>query len=85
MSDNGLGIPEDKISTLFDKFSRVITPETQSITGTGLGLSICQKIVELHHGHVWCESQPKKGSTFGFSIPISDFSRPNQNTSGETV
>ncbi len=77
VSDNGIGIPDDKLSSIFDKFSRVLIPETQSIKGTGLGLSICQKIIELHHGRVWCDSKFKKGSTFGFSIPISDFSRAN--------
>lgn len=72
--DHGIGIPADKINILFGKFTRISTPETQNISGTGLGLSICQKILELHHGRVWCESVYKEGSTFYFSLPVSGYS-----------
>jgi len=71
ISDQGIGIPEDKMNDVFEKFSRVATPETVSISGTGLGLSICKKIIELHFGQVWAESEYHKGSTFGFSLPTS--------------
>jgi signal transduction histidine kinase len=74
VSDHGVGIPGDKIKLVFNKFTRIVTKETQFISGTGLGLSISQKIMELHHGKVWCESVYQKGSTFGFSIPISAYS-----------
>lgn len=74
VADHGIGIPEDKVATVFDKFTRISTEETASIGGTGLGLSICQKIIDLHRGKVWCKSKYKEGSTFGFSIPISAYS-----------
>ncbi len=71
VKDKGIGIPKDKQNDVFKKFSRISTPETQSISGTGLGLSICKKIIELHGGHVWFESEYGKGSTFGFTLVIS--------------
>jgi PAS domain S-box-containing protein len=70
VSDSGIGIPDDKKDAVFQKFSRISTPETQSISGTGLGLSICKKIIELHRGSVWFESQYQKGSTFGFTLLV---------------
>ena len=72
VSDSGIGIPEDRKDDVFQKFSRISTPETATISGTGLGLSICKKIVELHRGHVWFESVYQKGSTFGFTLPLSN-------------
>lgn len=75
VKDSGIGIPEDKQAHVFQKFSRISTPETQSISGTGLGLSICKKIVELHRGSVWFESEYQKGSTFGFSLLVSGFDK----------
>ncbi|MBU1863472.1 MAG: PAS domain S-box protein [Candidatus Omnitrophica bacterium] len=71
VSDHGIGIPEDKLPNIFVKFTRISTPETQAIGGTGLGLSICKKIMDLHHGHVWCESTYHEGSIFGFAVPFS--------------
>jgi signal transduction histidine kinase len=67
--DHGLGIPADQIESLFQKFQRVRTPEHARISGTGLGLYICRLIVEQHGGRIWVESQPGKGSTFGFVLP----------------
>jgi signal transduction histidine kinase len=68
--DHGLGIPQDQISKLFQKFARVRTEKHLSISGTGLGLYICRLIVEGHGGQVWVESEVGKGSTFGFVLPL---------------
>lgn len=68
--DHGLGIPQEQVSLLFQKFSRVRTDEHMRISGTGLGLYICRLIVEGHGGQIWVESEIGKGSTFGFVLPM---------------
>jgi len=64
--DNGIGMPEDKIGTIFDMFTRL--GHTQNISGTGIGLAICDRITELHQGQIWAESQMDKGSIFHFTL-----------------
>jgi signal transduction histidine kinase len=75
--DHGLGIPQDQIGKLFEKFQRVRTPQHLRISGTGLGLYICRLIVEGHGGQIWIESEIGKGSTFGIVLPL-DASAANQ-------
>jgi signal transduction histidine kinase len=67
--DHGLGIPQEQIGNLFQKFSRVRTDEHLRVQGTGLGLYICRLIVEGHGGQIWVESEIGKGSTFGLALP----------------
>lgn len=67
--DTGMGIPEEDIPHLFQKFYRVDNSMTRSIGGTGLGLFIGKKIVELYNGRIWVESQVGKGSTFFINLP----------------
>ncbi len=69
VEDHGLGIAEEHLPRLFQRFYRVQTPETRRIDGTGLGLAIVKTIVEKHGGHVSVESIEGKGSVFGFSLP----------------
>jgi len=68
--DSGLGIPEDQIGSLFQKFQRVRTDVHLAIPGTGLGLYICRRLVEGHGGQIWVESELGKGSTFGLVLPL---------------
>jgi signal transduction histidine kinase len=68
--DHGLGIPQEQIGMLFQKFQRVRTEEHLKISGTGLGLYICRLIVEGHGGQIWVESELGKGSTFGIVLPV---------------
>jgi signal transduction histidine kinase len=68
--DHGLGIPQDQIDRLFQKFQRVRTDEHMRISGTGLGLYICRLIVEGHGGQIWVESELGKGSTFALVLPL---------------
>jgi signal transduction histidine kinase len=75
--DHGLGIPQDQIGKLFEKFQRVRTPQHMKISGTGLGLYICRLIVEGHGGQIWVESELGRGSTFGIVLPL-DASAANQ-------
>ena len=71
VSDEGRGIPAERLPRLFQKFSRVEAEEQGG--DTGLGLAICKGIVEAHGGRIWAESSgPDQGARFTFTIPIAD-------------
>ncbi|MGN6431640.1 MAG: ATP-binding protein [Gaiellaceae bacterium] len=67
--DEGLGIPVDEQSRVFEKFYRVDPHMTRGVGGTGLGLYICNELVGRMGGHIWLESKPGEGSTFLFELP----------------
>jgi signal transduction histidine kinase len=68
VSDEGIGIPAEKLDSLFRKFSRVDTGEGSQIKGAGLGLWICKEVVEAHGGTIWVESEVGKGTSILFTI-----------------
>ncbi len=68
VKDRGLGIPEEDLVRIFDKFYRAVKP--RQITGTGLGLSICKGIVEAHGGQIFAENNPDKGATLTVILPL---------------
>jgi signal transduction histidine kinase len=70
VADTGIGIPADQLADIFEEFRQVDATITREFGGTGLGLPITKKFVELHGGRIWVESQPGKGSTFFFTIPV---------------
>ena len=70
--DSGLGIPPDKLATVFDRFQRVSAPETTSISGTGLGLYIVRRLVEAMGGEVHVTSVLGQGSTFALTVPLDE-------------
>jgi K+-sensing histidine kinase KdpD len=68
ISDEGIGIPAEKLDKLFRKFSRVDTEQGTQIKGAGLGLWICKAVVEAHGGTIWVESEMGKGTTVKFTV-----------------
>ncbi|GAB4383175.1 MAG: hypothetical protein Kow00121_44620 [Elainellaceae cyanobacterium] len=70
VTDTGIGIAPEDQPKVFEKFRQVGDTLTDKPKGTGLGLPICKQIVEHHGGRIWVNSEPGKGSTFSFVIPI---------------
>ncbi len=70
VSDTGIGIPEDKVDTIFESFRQVDGSVTRKYGGTGLGLSITKQLSEMMGGKVWVESELGKGSTFHFTARL---------------
>jgi PAS domain S-box-containing protein len=68
VADNGVGVELEYREKIFGLFKRLHTSD--QYTGTGLGLAICQRIVDRYHGRIWVESEPGRGSTFRFTIPV---------------
>jgi signal transduction histidine kinase len=69
ISDTGMGIPDEDIELIFEKFHRSGDHLTGAIEGSGLGLAIARQIVEYHGGRIWASSTRGRGSTFTFTLP----------------
>ena len=68
--DTGIGIPRDELEKVFDEFRQVDATVTREFGGTGLGLSITKRFIEMHGGRIGVESEPGRGSTFWFAVPL---------------
>lgn len=71
VTDKGIGMTQETINKLFNRFYQAEQVVPGNKKGTGLGLSICRGIIEAHNGNIWVESVLGKGSTFNFSLPLS--------------
>jgi PAS domain S-box-containing protein len=76
VSDQGRGIPPDKLTAVFGRFEQIDASDSREKGGTGLGLAICAGIVEQHGGRIWAESPPGEGATFTVSLPADRLPRP---------
>lgn len=70
VADEGMGISEDDLPRIFDRFYRVKANVAKHIAGFGIGLYLCREIVREHNGDIRAESTPGKGSTFYFTLPV---------------
>ena len=68
ISDQGVGIPEQELGMIFDRFSQSSTTRKSS-GGTGLGLTICRELIGLHSGNIWAANRPEGGAVFTFTVP----------------
>lgn len=76
VTDQGIGIPRSEQHKVFSRFFRSTNTRQKKIGGTGLGLAISQHLVKLMNGAVWFESEENQGSTFYFSLPVTDTTHP---------
>lgn len=70
VTDTGIGIPAEELKSIFSEFRQVDSSITREYGGSGLGLSIAKRLVEMHEGSIWADSEVGKGSTFCFRIPL---------------
>lgn len=70
VKDTGIGIERDKTHLLFKRFGQIDSTYKRNLNGTGLGLAICHSLVKLLGGKIWFDSEPGKGTTFYFTLPM---------------
>ncbi len=78
IKDDGIGIPKDKIHTVFDKYTQINARESGAVRSTGLGLAYCKMAVEAHNGKIGVESEFNMGSNFFFTLPLLNGHSDNQ-------
>jgi len=69
VEDSGQGLEENEIENLFDPYRRKVKTG-ERLSGLGIGLALAKQFVDLHGGQIWVTSQPGKGSTFSFTVPV---------------
>jgi signal transduction histidine kinase len=69
VTDTGIGIAASDQEIIFEEFRQATSEYTRKQEGTGLGLALSRRLVDLHGGRIWVESEPGRGSTFGFTLP----------------
>ncbi len=70
VSDTGIGIAQENLTKVFDRFYQGQIGQSDGINGIGLGLALCKEIIEAHKGSIWAENRPGGGASFIFSIPL---------------
>ena len=76
VADTGIGINPEDIPKLFSEFTQLESAYSKQYEGTGLGLALTKRLVELHGGGIWVESEPGKGCTFTFTLPVKQVPKP---------
>ena len=76
VSDEGIGISLHDQAKLFSPFERLAAQRLEGVKGIGLGLLVCRRLVEAHGGRIWVESEPGRGSTFYFTLPLQEGEHP---------
>jgi signal transduction histidine kinase len=76
VEDEGIGVPPADRSRIFERFTRVTSPQTRAIGGAGIGLAVVRGLVELHGGRVWVDEAPVRGSRFHVELPVAVPSPP---------
>ncbi|MFQ6136022.1 MAG: sensor histidine kinase [Candidatus Hydrothermarchaeales archaeon] len=69
VADTGIGIPEEHLDKVFDRFYQIDSSATRKYGGTGMGLAVVKEIIEAQGGEIWVESEVGRGSKFSFTIP----------------
>jgi len=77
VQDHGIGIAADAQPRMFQRFGRILTPQTSGIPGTGLGLYLCRELARAHGGDITLESREGEGSTFTLTLPLGGAATPN--------
>ena len=85
VKDTGIGIPEDKLHNIFDRFYQVDNAHSRKGEGTGIGLAIVKEFVQLMEGEIWVESQPNKGTAFNFALPIRQHAKLQASAGSEEI
>ncbi|GHA30880.1 hypothetical protein GCM10007103_10520 [Salinimicrobium marinum] len=83
IKDNGIGIPENRLEVIFDRFVQADSSLSRPHEGSGLGLSIARAYAKMLGGELWVESEERKGSTFFFNIPKDEVTLATSGTSKE--
>ena len=78
VKDTGIGIADDKLATVFERFAQADSSTTRRFGGSGLGLTISKRLVELMGGRIWAVSEIAQGSTFGFAVPFEMWATANR-------
>ncbi|HDT8919834.1 TPA: cell wall metabolism sensor histidine kinase WalK [Listeria monocytogenes] len=72
IADEGLGVPDEDLANVFDRFFRVDKARSREMGGTGLGLAIAREVIEAHGGRIWAKRNKNKGTIIKFTLPYSD-------------